>query len=110
MAALAEKSPCSAHIPFIRAIEHLDQLVIRQLLKINVSSRLESMRRDAIDTAVRAVPIGVRIGMCGTPIAPVCNIDSAIGSLRDVARCKPSVVAKRKFAAIGHVKRGTLGA
>ena len=67
-------------VPLISMLMQPDQFIRAELREVNGVGSASALRRDAIDTTIRTIPVGVRIRMSRASIIPVRYIDRAIWS------------------------------
>src|SRR5207253_4410075 len=59
-----------------------------------------ALRGDPIDSAIAAVPVGLRIRMRRAPVEPIGDIDRAVGGHSKISRSKPFVIGLEQIAAM----------
>ena len=90
-----------ADIPLAPMPMQPEQDFVIELCKVDRNGGLSALGSDAIDSTVRTIPIGIRIGMRGPGIIPVRHIDRTLWPHRHIRRREPRVVSDQQLAAMG---------
>ena len=89
-----------ANQPIVARAEQGDELRSRQMADVGGGNWGRASGGNAIDTAVAAIPVRIRIRMRRPLIAPIGDIDRPVRRHGEIGRSEPFVVGLEQIAAV----------